>query len=525
MRAGGPGRGGPPPPGPRRPPPPPPPDPDRDLDLERCTIADLQGAMAQGHLTSERLTLALVERIERLNPLLRAVTTVNPDAVALSHRSDALRRAGRARGPLEGIPILLKDNVGTADRQPTTAGSTALLGARPGVDAFLVRRLREAGAVILGKANMTEWADFRSEDSVAGWSATGGQTRNPYVLDRSPSGSSSGSAVAVAAGLAVAAIGTETDGSVVLPASVTGTVGFKPTRGLVSRGGIVPLSTRQDTAGPLARTVADAALVLWAIHGPDPADPVTARAGSALPAGPGAVLDRGALRGRRVGVRRPAGLDPWTERVFDDAVERIRGLGAVLVEDVDLPDTDEEAERHLEPALLTEFRHDVGAWLAATPGSHPKNLAGVIAYNVRHAATELALFGQDVLERAERTGGDLRDPVYRRHRAAAVRLARRALDGTLARHRLDVLVTPTAGPAPLLAGTTGDGPYAAVTRDAAVAGNPHVTVPAGYAHGVLPLGVSFVGARGGDALVLGCAYAFEQAGPARTPPCCLPTLP
>ncbi|MER5784190.1 amidase family protein, partial [Streptomyces mobaraensis] len=248
---------------------------DLDLDLDRCTIADLQQAMTHGHLTSERLTLALLERIERLNPLLRAVTTVNPDAPALSRRSDALRRDGRARGPLEGIPVLLKDNIGTADRQPTTAGSAALLGARPDADAFLVRRLRAAGAVVLGKANMTEWADFRSEHSVAGWSATGGQARNPYVLDRSPSGSSSGSAVAVAAGLAVAAIGTETDGSVVLPASVTSTVGFKPTRGLVSRGGIVPLSSRQDTAGPLARTVADAALVLWAIHGPDPADPVT----------------------------------------------------------------------------------------------------------------------------------------------------------------------------------------------------------------------------------------------------------
>ncbi|MBZ4321409.1 amidase family protein, partial [Streptomyces huiliensis] len=430
--------------------------------------------------------------------------------------------------PLEGIPVLVKDNVGTADGQPTTAGSAALLGARPAVDAFLVRRLREAGAVLLGKANMTEWADFRSEDSVAGWSATGGQTRNPYVLDRSPSGSSSGSAVAVAAGLAVAAIGTETDGSIVLPASVTATVGFKPTRGLVSRGGIVPLSSRQDTAGPLARTVADAALVLWAVHGPDPADPVTARAAGALPAGLRAVLDRGALRGRRVGVRRPDGLDPWTEQVFEDAVERIRDLGAALVEDVeglDAPGADEEAERHLEPALLTEFKHDVGAWLAATPGSHPRDLAGLIAYNLRHAGTELALFGQDVFERAERTGGDLRDPVYRRHRAAAVRQARRTLDGAFARHRLDVLVTPTAGPAPLLAGTTGDGPFAAVTRDAAVAGHPHVTVPAGYARGVLPLGVSFVGPRGGDAAVLGCAYAFEQAGPARTLPGCLPTLP
>ncbi|WP_312018685.1 amidase [Streptomyces sp. I05A-00742] len=495
-------------------------------DLDRVTIVDLQRSMGAGRLTSEELTRHCLERIDRLNPRLCAVVTVNPDATALARRSDDTRRSRGARGPLEGIPVLIKDNIDTADRQPTTAGSTALLGARPAGDAFLVGRLRAAGAVLLGKTNMTEWANFRSPEAVSGWSATGGQTRNAYVLDRSPSGSSSGSAVAAAAGLAVVTIGTETDGSIIIPAALNSTVGFKPTLGMVSRNGIVPISARQDTAGPLARTVTDAALTLWAIHGPDPADPETASAAITLPADWRTVLDRDALRGARIGVWRQGhtGIDADMDRVFDCAVRRLEDLGATVVEGAEVPNTEEVEQQHLLPALLTEFKHDLNAYLAATPGAHPGDLAGLIAYNLRHADTELARFGQEFFEWAERTDGDPGDPAYRRHREAATRHAREAIDGTLAAHRLDAIVTPTAPPAPPIGHERGGDSFASSTLNSAVAGYPHVTVPAGYARGALPLGLSFVGARCSDARLLGYAYAFEQATRVRTAPRCLPSL-
>ncbi|MED7951855.1 amidase [Streptomyces sp. BE303] len=498
------------------------------VDLDRVTIVGLQQAMERHRLTSEQLTGLYLDRIRRLNPRLGAVVAVNPDAAAIARASDRARRVHGARGPLEGIPVLLKENMDTADRQPTTAGSTALSGAKPAKDAELVRRLREAGAVVLGKANMTEWANFRSPMAVAGWSAVGGQTHNPYVLDRSASGSSSGSAAAAAASLAAVTIGTDTGGSIVDPAATTSTVGVRPTLGLVSRSGIVPITSRQDTAGPIARNVTDAALTLWAIQGPDPADPDTAPAAGTLPADYRAVLDRGALRGKRIGVWREGhtGISPDADRVFDATVRRLKQLGATVVEGADVPQP-EKLHEHLLPALMTEFKHDVNAYLAATPGSHPADLAGLIAYNEEHADIEdMARFGQEYFELAEQTDGNVDDPQYRAHRAAAVDLARRAIDDTLAVHKLDAIVTPTTLPAtPVDFQPDAPSPFASTTDNSVVAGYPQITVPAGYTDQGLPLGVSFLGTRFSDARLLGYAYAFEQASHARHAPNYLPTLP
>ncbi|MER7129815.1 amidase [Streptosporangium saharense] len=501
---------------------------DLDLDLDKATVLDLQRAMDGKRMTSEQLTQAYLRRIHRLNPRLGAVVTVNPDAIALARRSDTARRSGKARGPLEGIPVLLKDNMDTADRQPTTAGSTAMLTARPAKDAFLVRRLREAGAVILGKANMTQWANFRSSAAIAGWSSTGGQTHNPYVLDRSPCGSSSGSAAAAAAGLAAVTIGTDTGGSIVCPASMTSTVGVKPTLGLVSRTGIVPITARHDSPGPIARNTTDAALTLLAIYGPDPADADSAQSAGKLPADYRTVLKRDALRGKRIGVWRKGhiGIDPDIDRVFEATVKKLRDLGATVVEGADVLTDDKAVGEHLYPAVLTEFKHDLNAYLAATPGEHPKDLTALIAYNKRHAKIELAKFNQDIFEMADKTTGDLSDPAYREHRDIVTTAARRSIDDTLAKHRLDAIVTPTELPAPKVDYQGGkENAFVNSSSSTSAAGYPHITVPAGYAKGGLPLGVSFIGTRFADAKLLGYAYAYEQATQVRRAPRYLPTLP
>ncbi|MER8041283.1 amidase [Streptomyces sp. NPDC094032] len=497
-----------------------------DERLDRATILELQEDMKGKRLTSKELTQAYLDRIHRLNPRLHAVVTVNPDALDLARESDELRRTGEVRGPLEGIPVLIKDNIDTADRQPTTAGSTALLHSKPAQDAFLVKKLRDAGAVILGKANMSEWANFRSPEQTAGWSATGGQTRNPYVLDRSPCGSSSGSAVAAAAALAAVTIGSETECSIVCPASVTSTVGVKPTLGMVSRSGMIPITSRHDTAGPIARNTTDAALALWAIHGSDTADKDTSDADTALPSDYREVLDPNALRGKRIGVWRKGhiGIDPAADRAFDTAVQRLRTLGATVVEGADVPDTKDMMQQDMLPAVLTEFKHDLNAYLAATPGPHPKNLTELIAYNKRNAGVEMPKFGQELFEMADKTDGDVDAPDYRRHRSAATLQARQAIDGVLAAHRLDAIVTPTNLPAPPVEALEPT-PFESSTRPSAVAGYPHITVPAGYARDALPLGLSFLGTRYSDANLLSYAYAFERANPVREAPAYLPTLP
>ena len=378
------------------------------VDIDRTTIPQLHRQMRRGRLTSRDLTGFYLARIRRVDPLLHSVLQVNPAALRQAAASDARRRQGLRLRPLEGIPVLLKDNIDTHQMR-TTAGSLALAHSRPASDAFLVRRLRRAGAVVLGKTNLSEWANFRGFQSSSGWSAVGGQNAMPYVLDRNPCGSSSGSAVAVAATLAQVAVGTETDGSIVCPAGANGVVGVKPSLGLVSRSGVVPISAQQDTAGPMARNVTDAAVTLTALTGVDPRDPATnASRGHTgrYQAGLG-----GGLHGARIGVWRAGvtGASPEADAVFEAALARLRTLGATVVEGADPPGLDAVNQAEF-PALLCEFKHDVNAYLAARPGPHPRDLTGLITFNEAHADRELKWFGQEIFEAANQTSGDLQDP-------------------------------------------------------------------------------------------------------------------
>jgi amidase len=481
------------------------------IDARGATVARLQQALSSGSLSSADLTAFYLARTERLNPELRAVITTSPDASAEARASDSARAGGRARGPLEGIPVLVKDNI-AARGLPATAGSPALAGAASD-DAFLVSRLREAGAVIIGKANLSEWANFRSTRSSSGWSSLGGQAVNPHGVGRNPSGSSSGSAVAVAAAIAPLAVGTETDGSIVSPASACGVVGLKPTVGLVSRSGIVPVSMVQDTAGPMTRCVADAAVLLGAMAGPDPADAVTAP-----PAGHAsdysAFLDPGALAGARLGIWRDGSRQagPATDAVLQAAVARLRAGGARIIDPVVLPD----AEQINEPehtALLHEFKHDLDAYLGALGGDHPASLAELIDFNTRNGSRVLVHFGQERFEQAAACGGGLDDPGYLAARGEAGRLARTALDATLAEHALDAIIALTGSPAWLTDHVLGDHLVFGTSSPCAVSGYPAISVPAGLVSG-LPVGISFMGPAWSEPRLIALAYAFEQAGSA-----------
>jgi amidase len=495
------------------------------LPLDRITVLDMQRAMRQRRLSSSALTRFYLARVHALNPKLHAVIETNPDAPREAAASDRRRRRYDARGVLEGIPVLVKDNIDTADRQQTTAGSLALVGSRPARDAALVSRLRAAGAVVLGKANLSEWANVRSTRASSGWSARGGQTSNPYVLDRNPCGSSSGSAAAAAASLAAVTIGTETDGSIMCPAGRSGVVGIKPTLGLVSRSGIVPVSVRQDTAGPITRNVTDAAAVLSVIQGVDTADRATASAGQWARRDYLDDLGRRSLRDKRIGVWRGGGQNAEVNAVLQRSVAVLRAQGATVVDDVKLVGMD-VVDANEGPALRTEFRHDINAYLAARPGSHPANLAGLISFNKAHADTELRYFGQETFETAERTTGDLHDPTYRAARRAATSAARAAIDGAVAKHHLDAIFAPTNGPAWLTDLRHGDDVrgWVGSSSAAAVSGYPNITVPAGYARGELPLGMSFFGGRWSEPTLISLAYGFEQATHARHPPRLLPTI-
>jgi amidase len=497
------------------------------VDLSELEIDAMQKRLQDGTLTSRRLTQWYLDRIAAIDdagPMLNAVIAINPDALAIADGLDAERRAGRLRGPLHGIPVLIKDNVDTGDRQATTAGSLALAGSAARADAEIVRRLRAAGAIILGKTNLSEWANFRSSRSSSGWSAVGGQTRNPYVLDRSPCGSSSGSGVAVAANLAAGAIGTETDGSIVCPASVNGIVGFKPTLGLVSRVGIVPIAHSQDTAGPMTRTVADAAILLDAIAGTDVGDPATADA-DAKKTGYRAALENATLSGRRIGVVRSiGGNDSRGKPILDGVVRTLRAGGAEVIDPVVLRhfgdyDGDEMT------VLAYEFKTDLAEYLARRRLESLASLADVIEFNEANADRELRWFGQDLMQEAQRKAG-LTSPEYRAALARAKRLAgAEGIDAALRAHDLDALVALTQSPAwpiDLVNGDPWNGGFYSSTP-AAVAGYPHVTVPAGFVHG-LPMGVSFVAGAWQDAEVLALAHAFELVRPARRPPRMLPSL-
>lgn len=473
--------------------------------------ADVEGlrrALADRLMTSAELTDFYLSRIERLNPGLRAVITANPDAAGEAAASDARRAAGTVRGSLDGIPVLIKDNISAAGL-PATAGSPALLHAADS-DAFIVGRLRAAGMVILGKSNLSEWANFRSRPSSSGLSTLGGQAVNPHGAGRSPSGSSSGSAVAVAAGLAPLAVGTETDGSIVSPSAVCGVVGIKPTLGLVSRTGIVPISAAQDTAGPMTNSVADAAVLLSAMSGTDPADPATEpAAGNATDYT--AFLDADALTGARFGVWRAgsAQADAATSAVLDDVLTVLRANGATVVDPIDLAEIDKLAEAEF-AALTLEFKHDINDYLAGLGGEHPADLAELIAFNSRNAADVLAHFGQELFEAAQATSGDLAEPEYVETRAAASRIARSGLDGALTEHRLDAVLALTGHPAWLTDHVLGDYHVWGTSGPAAVAGYPSIALPAGKVHG-LPVGISLTGPAWSEPRLIALAHAFERA--------------
>ncbi|WP_296949957.1 amidase [uncultured Massilia sp.] len=487
--------------------------------LLEAGVQEQQARMQAGTLTAVALAqryLARIAAIDKAGPAINAVIELNPDALAIAADLDRERKAGKVRGPLHGIPVLLKDNIATGDRMSTSAGSLALDGVRASRDAFIVQRLRAAGAVILGKTNLSEWANMRSTHSTSGWSGRGGQTRNPYALDRNPSGSSSGAGAAMATSLATLAVGTETDGSIVSPASTCGIVGIKPTLGLVSRSGIIPIAHSQDTAGPMTRSVADAALLLAALAGPDPQDAATADS-RGKPADFAAALRGDGLRGKRIGVARNAfGSDKAVDAVVEAELAVLKAQGAVLV-DVQVPNIDKYGDSEL-AVLLAEFRPGLEAYLAAyAPHAPVKTMADVIAFNEKQAARELRFFGQEHLVAAQAMPG-LEDAAYRAALADNRRHARaEGIDQVLRAEKLDALVAPTGGVAWLTDYINGDHYGGSFSSPAAVAGYPHVTVPAGHVHG-LPVGISFVGTAWTDAALIGMAHAYEQASRRRRAP-------
>jgi amidase len=491
------------------------------FEWEEATLADLQAALAAGRETALSLARAYLRRIEDLNlqgPALRAVLEVNPDAPALARDLDAEREAKGPRGPLHGIPVLLKDNIGTHDRMTTTAGSLALAGSIPGQHSFVAQRLRQAGAVILGKTNLSEWANFRGHRSSSGWSARGGQTRNPYALDRNPSGSSSGSAVAVAANLCPLAVGTETDGSIISPSAVCGIVGIKPTVGLVSRNGIIPIAHSQDTAGPMARTVRDAAVLLGAMTGVDPADPGTEPSRDKAHADYAPFLDPNGLRGARLGVaRRFFRSGSPAAQALEAALAEIEQQGATLVDPADDPPLPRWGDAET-TVMLYEFKADLNAYLAALgPAAPVHSLEEIIAFNEQNKDKEMPYFGQELFLQAQEKG-PLTDKAYLDALERCGRLSRQeGLDALLDRHKLDAIVAPAGGPAGKTDPVYGDRSVGGSSSPAAVAGYPSITVPAGFVFG-LPVGISFFGRAYSEPTLLKLAYAFEQATRVRRPP-------
>jgi amidase len=498
----------------------------KPFELDEITLAELNDGMKAGKYTARSLAEKYLERIGEIDTsgaALNSVIELNHDALAIADSLDAERQSKGPRGPLHGVPILIKDNIGTADRMMTTAGSLALLGFTPAKDSGVARRLRESGALILGKTNVSEWANFRSSHSSSGWSGRGGQTHNPYAWDRSPCGSSSGSGAAVTASLCAAAVGSETDGSIVCPSSANGIVGIKPTVGLVSRAGIIPISHSQDTAGPMGRTVADAAMLRGALAGADPEDSATKAPGRKAAADYTKFLDRGGLRGARIGVvHKSYDFSESVAGVLRAALDAMKHEGAVLVDPVEIASLGKFDDSEMD-VMLYEFKHDLNAYLgSAGPNVPAHSLKEVIEFNQEYADKELAYFGQDLFLSAEKKG-PLTDKAYQDALAKNHRLTRvEGIDAVMEKYRLDALVAPTAGPSWLIDLVDGDHDTGGTSSLAAVAGYPNINVPAGFVYG-MPVGISFFGRAWSEPTLIKIAYAFEQTTRHRTPPRFLPT--
>lgn len=495
------------------------------FELEELTIADLQQGLQSGKYSSRELVEKYSNRIadiDKKGPALYSVIEMNPDAEKIATALDRERKEKGPRSALHGIPILIKDNIDTQDRMMTTAGSLALVGAKPAHDAFVARKLREAGAVILGKTNLSEWANFRSNKSSSGWSGRGGQTRNPYVLDRNPCGSSSGSGAAVAANLCAAAIGTETDGSVVCPSSANSLVGIKPTVGLVSRAGIIPIAHSQDTAGPMARTVRDAALILGALAGADPRDEATNASRGRSVADYTQFLDKDGLRGLRLGVaRKYFGFNEHVDKLMDELLQEMKKLGAVLVDPADIPTQGKFDNSEFE-VLLYEFKADLNTYLAGLgPEAPVRSLKDVIDFNEKNRDREMPYFGQDIMTKAAEKGPLTSKPYLKALRENLKLTREQGIDFVMKKNQLDALVAPTGGPAWPTDWANGDHFTGGYSSASAVAGYPHITVPAGYVFG-LPVGISFFAGAFSEPRLIKIAYAFEQATKARRMPKFLP---
>jgi amidase len=497
----------------------------KPFELDEITIANLQAGMASGKFTARSITekyLARIEEIDKQGPALNSVIEINPDALAIADALDQERKANHLRGPMHGIPVLIKDNIDTADRMQTTAGSLALLGSKPTRDSFVAQKLRESGAVILGKTNLSEWANIRSSHSSSGWSGRGGQTTNPYALDRNPCGSSSGSGAAISASLCAVAVGSETDGSIVCPASANGIVGIKPTLGLISRSGIIPIAHSQDTAGPMARTVRDAAILLGALAGVDPRDTATATSAGKAEADYTKFLDPHGLRGARIGVaRKYFGSNDAQDQLMNNLIADMKRQGADIVDPADLPTHGKFDDTEF-LVLLYELKADLNAYLAARPGA-PGSLKDIIDFNESNRDQEMPYFGQDIFIKAE-AKGPLTSKEYTDALEANHRLSRKeGIDAVMDQFHLDAIMAPTAGPAWLTDLANGDHAVGGSSNAAAVAGYPDITVPAGFVFG-LPVGISFFGRAWSEPTLLKIAYGFEQTIQARRPPRFRPTL-
>jgi amidase len=490
----------------------------QQVPLEELTIAQMSA------FSSRSLTEAYLARIEAFDKEVNSIIELNPDALAIAASLDRERAAGRVRGPMHGIPVLIKDNVDTADRMRTSAGSLALAESIAARDAHIVRRLREAGAVLLGKTNLSEWANFRSTRSTSGWSGRGGLTRNPYALDRNCCGSSSGTGAAIAASFAAVGVGTETDGSIVCPSSSCGLVGLKPTVGLLSRSGIIPISHSQDTPGPMTRTVTDAAILLGAMTGIDSLDAITSASRGHVHADYTAFLDPNGLRGARIGVARQSfGANEQHNKIITDAIEVIRGLGATIVDPTDMKTSNQYGDSEFE-VLLYEFKADLNAYLAQlAPNVQSRTLADLIRFNEDNRDRELKYFGQEIFLQAQEKG-PLTSAAYRKALAKNHRLSRsEGIDAVMKQHRLDAMIAPTGAPVWTTDLVNGDHYTGGYSSASAVSGYPHITVPAGTVFG-LPVGLSFFAGAWSEPALLKYAFAFEQATKARKPPAFLKTV-